>query len=134
MRAYQLNGNTVPSYKGEPLALTNEQFVSLNKNPVVAGLIKAGAIFVTDKAPTDPTKQTQALTNQNAELILQNTKLQEEKEALEAKLKEAGSTDEAVRAAIEKQKEEDRAEIKALQEEKDAEIAKLKEQLKAAKK
>ena len=134
MKAYVIEGRTINGYKGEMLALSDGDFTALRKNKVAASLIDAGAIYVTDKAPKDPSKDNIELTNRNAALILQNTKLQEEKAALEAQLKATGSADDLVKAAIEKQKEEDLAEIKALQAEKDARIAELEEQLKTSKK
>lgn len=133
-KAYTISGQTVPNYKGEMLALSDGDYDTLSKNKVVKSLIDAGAIFVTDKAPTDPTKQAQQLTNKNAQLILENTKLQEKLAAAEAKLANAGTDEESVKAAIAKQKEEDEAAIQSIVSEKDAKIAELEAQLAAASK
>lgn len=131
-KAYQFNGYAIPNYKGEMLALTDDKYAKLVTNTVVKSLIGAGAIFVTDKAPVNPSKQAQQLTNQNAALILQNTKLQEENAKLLSQLKASGTDEASVKAAIAKQKEEDEAKVTQIVEAKDTEIAKLKAQLEAA--
>lgn len=138
-KSYMLNGHKVPqcvTKDNEWLTLNDAAYAEFSKVSVVASLIKSGAILVTDKEPTTPTKQVSQLTQVNAQQAMQITELHEQVASLKKQLE--GTTNsaevESLKAALEKQREEDLAEIKQLQADKDAEIADLKKQLAATKK
>ena len=145
-KSYMLNGKKIPqcvTKDNEWLTLNDAAYADFSKVSVVASLIKSGAIIVTDKEPTTPTKQVSQLTQVNAQQAMQITELHEQVASLKKQLE--GTTNSAevdsLKAALEKQREEDLAEIKQLQADKDAviadkdtEIAELKKQLSAAKK
>lgn len=138
-KSYMLNGRKVPqcvTKDNEWLTLNDAAYAEFSKVSVVASLIKSGAIIVTDKEPTTPTKQVSQLTQVNAQQAMQITELHEQVASLKKQLE--GTTNSAevdsLKAALEKQREEDLAEIKQLQADKDAEIADLKKQLASAKK
>jgi predicted RNase H-like nuclease (RuvC/YqgF family) len=145
-KSYMLNGKKIPqcvTKDNEWLTLNDSAYAEFAKVSVVASLIKSGAIIVTDKEPTTPTKQVSQLTQANAKQAMEITTLHEEIAELKKQL--AGSANSAevdsLKVALEKQREEDLAEIKQLQADKDAviadkdtEIAELKKQLAAAKK
>lgn len=132
-KSYKFDGKTIPQAVTKDnafLSLSDTDYNEFIKSPVIKSLINAGAIFVTDQEPSSPTKQVSNLTNENARLVLENTRLNEE-------LKKAKSSDnsaevESLKAALQKQIDDDTAEIKQLAEEKDAEIAALKKQLEEA--
>lgn len=138
-KSYMLNGKKIPqcvTKDNEWLTLNDSAYAEFSKVSVVASLIKSGAIIVTDKEPTTPTKQVSQLTQVNAQQAMEITTLHEEITDLKKQL--AGSANSAevdsLKAALEKQRADDLAEIKQLQADKDAEIAKLKKQLAAAEK
>ena len=138
-KSYMLNGKKIPqcvTKDNEWLTLNDSAYAEFAKVSVVASLIKSGAIIVTDKEPTTPTKQVSQLTQVNAQQAMEITTLHEEIADLKKQL--AGSANSAevdsLKAALEKQRADDLAEIKQLQADKDAEIAKLKKQLAAAEK
>ena len=138
-KSYMLNGKKIPqcvTKDNEWLTLNDSAYAEFVKVSVVASLIKSGAIIVTDKEPTTPTKQVSQLTQVNAQQAMEITTLHEEIADLKKQL--AGSANSAevdsLKAALEKQRADDLAEIKQLQADKDAEIAKLKKQLAAAEK
>lgn len=135
-KSYVFGGKKIPQSitpDNEYLALTDDAYTAFTKSPVISGLINAGAIFVTSQEPTSPTKQVSNLTNENARLIMENTRLHEQLKA--AKAADNGSAEiESLKAALEKQIADDTEEIKAMAAEKDARIAELEKQLKAAKK
>ena len=138
-KSYMLNGKKIPqcvTKDNEWLTLNDTAYAEFTKVSVVASLIKSGAIIVTDKEPTTPTKQVSQLTQVNAQQAMEITTLHEEIAGLKKQL--AGSANSAevdsLKAALEKQRADDLAEIKQLQADKDAEIAKLKKQLAAAEK
>ena len=145
-KAYVFDGKKIPqaiTKDNEFLALTDKEYAEFQKKPVIASLIKSGAVFVTQTAPSKPEDQLKTATQENARLILENTRLQDELAKAQAS---SGSTEveelkaalakqvEESNAALAKQVEEDKAEILALQKEKDKEIAELKKQLAKAQK
>lgn len=138
-KSYMLNGKKIPqcvTKDNEWLALNDSAYAEFSKVSVVASLIKSGAIIVTDKEPTTPTKQVSQLTQVNAQQAMEITTLHEEIAGLKKQLADSANSAEVdtLKAALEKQRADDLAEIKQLQADKDAEIAKLKKQLAAAEK
>lgn len=138
-KSYMLNGHKIPqcvTKDNEWLTLNDAAYSDFSKVSVVASLIKSGAIIVTDKEPTTPTKQVSQLTQVNAQQAMQITELHEQVADLKKQLEGASNSAEveSLKAALEKQRSDDLAEIKQLQADKDAEIADLKKQLAAAKK
>ena len=132
-KTYLFNGKYIPAAvtkENNFLQMTNGEFDAFQQNPVVKSLMNAGAIFVTDVAPTRPEDQLKSATQDNARLILENTRLQDELR----KAKEAtGSTEvESLKAALAKQIADDTAEITALRDEKDETIRLLEAKLAAA--
>lgn len=133
-KTYLFEGNKIPAAvtkDNEYLQLSDGAYTDLVKNKVVASLLKAGAIFVTDKAPSSPNAQVNSLSSKNAQLILENTKLQEQLAEAQKKLESAstGSDEETVKAAVAAQKAEDEAAVQKIVDEKDARIAELEAQL-----
>jgi predicted RNase H-like nuclease (RuvC/YqgF family) len=134
-----LNGKKIPqcvTKDNEWLTLNDAAYADFSKVSVVASLIKSGAIIVTDKEPTSPTKQVSQLTQVNAQQAMEITELHEQIAGLKKQLEGAANSAEveSLKAALEKQRADDLAEIKQLQADKDTEIAELKRQLAAAKK
>lgn len=138
-KSYMLNGKKIPqciTKDNEWLTLNDSAYAEFVQVSVVASLIKSGAIIVTDKEPTTPTKQVSQLTQVNAQQAMEITTLHEEIAKLKKQLTGSANSAEvdSLKAALEKQRADDLAEIKQLQADKDAEIAKLKKQLAAAEK
>lgn len=132
-KSYKFDGKTIPQAITKDnafLALSDTDYNEFIKSPVIKSLINAGSIFVTDQEPSSPTKQVSNLTNENARLVLENTRLNEELK--KAKASDNSAEVESLKAALQKQIDDDTAEIKQLAEEKDAEIAALKKQLEEA--
>lgn len=132
-KSYKFEGKTIPQAVTKDnafLALSDTDYNEFIKSPVIKSLINAGAIFVTDQEPSSPTKQVSNLTNENARLVLENTRLNEELK--KAKASDNSAEVESLKAALQKQIDDDTSEIKQLAEEKDAEIAALKKQLEEA--
>lgn len=130
-KSYRFNGKTIPQAVTEDnvfLSLTESEWLEWKKHKVFKSLYENGAIFVTDKEPTSPTKQLSNVTKKNAELVLENTQLKKQLEELQSSSND-NSEVATLQAALEKQKADDLAEIKELQRAKDAEIEALKAQL-----
>lgn len=130
-KSYKFEGKTIPKAVTENndfLALSDEEFLKWSEQAVIKSLIKNGALFITTKEPSSPTKQLQDITAKNAELILQNTQLKEELKKVQESIGD-NSEITSLRAALERQRSEDQAEIMALRDTKDKEIAALKAQL-----
>jgi hypothetical protein len=80
-KSYMLNGKKIPqcvTKDNEWLTLNDSAYAEFAKVSVVASLIKSGAIIVTDKEPTTPTKQVSQLTQTNAKQAMEITTLHEE--------------------------------------------------------
>jgi hypothetical protein len=76
-----LNGKKIPqcvTKDNEWLTLNDAAYADFSKVSVVASLIKSGAIIVTDKEPTSPTKQVSQLTQVNAQQAMEITELHEQ--------------------------------------------------------
>ena len=134
-KSYVFDGKRIPpaiTKDNEFLAMTDKEYATFEKRPVIGSLIKSGLIFVTTVAPAKPEEQLKSATQENTRLLMENTRLQEE--LRKARSSSSSTEVEELKAALEKQVADDTAEIKALQEAKDAEIADLKKQLAAAKK
>lgn len=141
---YTAQGKVIPAGKNEPLQVSDAEADKILKMPVIASLVKNGAITVLDKyTSNNPLANSQAklasLTQENAELAQKNKELESQLAAMrngastqdgELKLKLVAA-EEALRA-----KEEQFNELKAEAEAKIAELqAELeKAQAKAAKK
>lgn len=138
-KSYLFSGRYIPSCvtkDNDVLSVSDDDFRKMQKNPVIASLINAGAIIAMDKAPTTPTQQAKQLTNKVAAMTLENTTLREENASLKAQLAGVGAGTDSEIAALKQQltdqKQADLEEITALKNSTDAEIASLKAQLEAA--
>ena len=127
-KTYLIDGKKIPACvtpDNEYLALSDDGYVTLKKNKVIASLIEGGAVLVTDVEPMSPSKQASVLTQEKALLIKENTELKE-------KLKEAEDSS-ALRAELDSTKSE-LASLKkkyaALEKEAKETIAELEAQLK----
>lgn len=114
------------------LKIEDSKYTAISKKPVIASLIKAGAILVCNQEPAELKNSMTNLQSSNAQLTARNTELEARVKELEAQAVPQEPVDiEAIKTqAVEELKAEA---IKELQE-KDDEIARLKKELKAAEK
>lgn len=130
MKSYSLAGKVVPqcvTSDNKWLALSDSDYAAFAKNAVIASLINAGAILVTETEPSSPTQQVSKLTNEMAHLIRENTELKEKLKAAED-----GSAVQAELDSTKAELEAMTAKYNALEKEAKETIANLKKQLKEA--
>lgn len=85
-KAYTVQGKVIPpciSPDNKWLKLTESEYSSIKKMPVIASLISAGGILVSLKEPEELRNTVEGLKGSNAELIARNTQLEEQLKAFQ---------------------------------------------------
>lgn len=93
-KAYTISGKTIPPNTSiKWLVLDNELYTQVTSNPVIKSLIKAEAVIVTDKEPTELASTPDALIGKTQKLTLLNGELEAEIVRLKAQIEAAVPTD-----------------------------------------